>query len=122
MTLMDSTKLLSPTEIPQGCGQRLEWQVWRLQDSAGLLVSVVGKGTGFHGRKPQDSAPGILTVLAGLQSATRCCQPTPHTPAVCKRSRILAKLQGLVVPVFYLKTDVCVLVDSDILVVIAFYL
>lgn len=74
-----------------------------LQSSA-----LVGTGTGFHGRKPQGSTPGIFTVLSGRQSATRCCQPTPHIPAVCKWSRILAKLQWLVVPVFYLKTNVCV--------------
>lgn len=72
--------------------------------------ALVGTDTGFHGRKPQDSTPGIFTVLrlSGLQSATWCCQPKPHIPAVCKWSKIMAKLQWLVVPVFYLRTDVCV--------------
>lgn len=83
-------------------------ELFSLQSSA-----LVGTGTGFPGRKPQDSTPGIFTVLR-LESATRCCQPTPHIPAACKWSRIMAKLQWLVIPVFYLK-QMCVLVDSDIL-------
>lgn len=88
-----------PTQVPA---------LLSLQDSA-----LVGSGTGFPGRKPQDSTPGIFSVLR-LQSATRCCQPTPHIPAACKWSKIMAGPQWLVIPVFYLE-QMCVLVDSDIL-------
>lgn len=110
MTLINSAKFL----LPRGSsGLLVEAEMASVEagGSKSMLVdswvvsfqnsALVGTGTGFHGRKPQDSTPGMTVLrLSGLQSATRRCQPKPHIPAVCKWSRIMAKLQWLVVPVF----------------------
>lgn len=110
VTLINSAKSLLPTGssgllveaemagVEAGGSKSTLVDSWVVSLQNGALV---GTGTGFRGRKPRDSTPGMTVPrLSGLQSAARGCQPKPHIPAVCKWSRIMAKLQWLVVPVF----------------------